>query len=218
MLNTMKRPLLLIAAILAGACAERGTAPPPTTTPTPPDPASVECSLELRSWRVIAQGRHLYLDCDCPEPFEFLNHRIEFTSASLRRDFDRAAASALLASDPAWMPSIARMTRHAHLAPLVAEPDDRLECAYTVPASIVARLQTDRLFAGAYRLLGPNSNSALRTVLQEAGIPLPEHVLASGGVLGAFPGIEKNPGPSVPPDQWDNAALPSGPTPVPAND
>jgi len=212
------RPILaiflsLLALLLAG-CAEQSQ-PSNQAAATSPDPAHTNCTLELRSWRVLAQGRHLYLDCDCPEPFAHLNQRIEFTSASLRLDFDRGAASEALAEDPGWSPPIARMTRGAHLAPMVAEPDDRLEQTYTVPASIVADLQADRLFAHTYRLLGPNSNSALRTVLQEAGIPVPTHVLASGGMLGAFPGIEKDPGDPLPPDAWSIGALPGGPTPTP---
>ena len=213
----MKRTLLLLAALLTTACADESQPSHSADAPTtPPDPTQTTCTVELRSWVVFAQGRHLYLDCDCPEPFERLSQRIEYTSAALRMDFDRGAASALIAADPAWSPPIARMSRGAHLVPIVAEPDDRLEQAYMVPASVVLRLQADRLFANTYRLLGPNSNSALRAVLQEAGVPIPPSVLSSGGVLGAFPGIEKDPGPPIPPDRWSIGALP-GPTPVPAD-
>lgn len=187
------------------------------TAPAPSRADTTYCTLQLRSWIVAAQGRHLYLDCDCPPPFDNLSGRVEFTAASLRTDYDRAAAAALLADNPGWAPRIARMSRNAHLAPpsFVTDPDDRLEQTYRVPASAVEILQKDRLFAAPYRLLGPNSNSSLRAVMEDAGIPIPARILSSGGILGEFPGIAQSPGPVLPPDQWANAALPHGPTPIP---
>ena len=215
------RPLLpalialpILAAIIFPLVATRAR-----PAPTPASPAdTTSCDLQLRSWIVAAQGRHLYLECDCPPPFDNLSGRVEFTSASLRSDYDPAAAAALIAADHAWTPRIARMSRDAHLGPppFITDPHDRLEQTYRVPASAVAILQEDRLFTLPYFLLGPNSNSAIRAVMEAAGIPLPQRVLASGGMLGDFPGIAQSPGPILPPDQWPAAALPGGPTPIPA--
>jgi len=171
------------------------------------------CTAELRSWVVAGWGRPLYLQCDCPAPNDHLSGRVEFTSASLRHDYTGPAghrAAIGLGDAP-----IARMSRGAHLRPLLGRPDDRLEARYRVSPATAARLQRDRLFQRPYRLLGPNSNSAMRIVLENVGLPLPDHVRGSGGTLGAFPGVWHDPGDEAPPETWDALGFPQGPTRTP---
>ncbi|TVQ76096.1 MAG: hypothetical protein EA380_09270, partial [Phycisphaeraceae bacterium] len=72
--------------LFIAACSEQSTQPARTHAPEPqaaviPD---IECTIELRSWIVAGRGRHLYLDCHCPEPYEHLNTRIEYTKITLR--------------------------------------------------------------------------------------------------------------------------------------
>ena len=109
-------------------------------------------------------------------------------------------------------PPIGRMTRGAPLRPILAEPRDRLEFTYRAPASVVERLQRDVVFTEPYRLLGPNSNSGLRWVMEEAGLRLPGRVVRSGGVLGEFPGIGMSPGEPIGAEAWAGVGLPGGPT------
>lgn len=165
---------------------------------------------ELRSWVVAARGRHLYLDLVCRPPFRNLSGRIEFTTAALRRDYvpPRSARSA----GPPLPPRVARMSRGAHLRPPpFSEPRDRLEYRYRVTLDQARELQRDRLFSAPYELLGPNSNAAMRAVLESAGLRLPRRVLDGAGVLGEFPGIDASVGPEIPPARWAEHGLPGGP-------
>jgi len=160
----------------------------------------VECTVELRSWVVAGRGRHLFLDCDCPDGYERLEDRIEYTTAALRRDFDAAR-------DADGLRHIARMTRGDVLGPVFGERDERLEAKWRVGVDVVECLQRDAVFALEYRLLGPNSNSGIRAIAEGCGLTLPDRVLAGGGMLGEFPGIELSPGPEVPPDLWASVGI-----------
>jgi hypothetical protein len=195
-MNTARAAMLALALSIAisPACTR-------VETPEPQKPAPVECDVELRSWVVAGRGRHLYLSCDCPDGFEHLEDRIEFTSIALRSDFDGA-----LATD--GLHRIARMTRGAHLGPVLGPPDDRLEATWRLDTETLACLQRDRAFTLEYRLLGPNSNSGIRAVAEACGLALPPHVLSGGGMLGQFPGIELSPGEEVPEDLWESVGIP----------
>lgn len=188
---------LALLAVLS-AC-EPAAAPLAASTALP-----VLCQVELRSWVVAGRGRHLYLTCDCPDGYEHLEDRIEFTSAALREDFEPSRATDGLFR-------IARMTPGRHLGPMLAPPDNRFEAAWTLPVSTIERLQRDRVFALEYRLLGPNSNSAMRAVLEDADIPLPDRIATSGGMLGEFPGMELSPGEELPPSLWPEAGIAKSP-------
>jgi len=63
-------------------------------------------------------------------------------------------------------------------------------------------LQRDRVFEFAYFLVGPNSNSAMRAACESCDVALPEAILAGGGVLGEFPGIDLDHGPEIPREEW----------------
>lgn len=170
------------------------------------------CEAELRSWIVAGRGRHLYLEIRCPPPHQRWSGRVEFTQVNLRRDYDlkRALAQA---------PRVGRMSRGMRLAsPLGGQPGDRLEYRYRLTAEQARALQRDRLWMSEYRLLGSNSNRAMRAVLEEAGLRLPSRVLQGGGVLGEFPGIGAALGDEVPPRQWPAFGLPSGPTMPPTGE
>jgi hypothetical protein len=197
----MKRAIACLAAsapiVLTFACTR-------VESPAPEQSAPVECDVELRSWVVAGRGRHLYLSCDCPDGYEQLEDRIEFTSIALRWDFDAA-----LATD--GLHRIARMTRGANLGPVLGAPDDRLEATWRLDTGTLACLQRDRAFALEYRLLGPNSNSGIRAVAEACGLALPPHVLSGGGMLGEFPGIELSPGDEVPEDLWESVGIPKNP-------
>jgi hypothetical protein len=206
----MKRVLLIPIVALLTACGrpvERGPAE---------SPEQIVCTVELRSWVVAAQGRHLYLQCDCPEPFDHLDGRVEYTKLSLRPDFRPGLSwddrSRVTLRDAAALP-IARMTPGTRLAPppFVEDPDDRLEFAYALPVETVEALQDDVIFSEPYKLLGPNSNSGIRAVMERAGVELPASVLGGGGMLGAFPGIDKPPGAPIDASAWADLGLPMGP-------
>jgi len=150
---------------------------------------------ELRSWVVAGWGRHLYLDITAPPPYEHLSGRVEFTTASLRLDYVQA-------QDATRIGRLARMTRGHHLAPIIAEPRDRLELRFTITPAQARCLQRDRVFAAPYVLLGTNSNAAMRRALESCGCSIPLRVAHSGGALGAFPGINIDPGPELPASRW----------------
>ncbi|MEO1130366.1 MAG: hypothetical protein AAFX05_11770 [Planctomycetota bacterium] len=165
--------------------------------------ADASCALELRSWVVAGRGRHLYLQCECPEPHAHLSGRIEFTRASQRVD-----------AQPTWpqpFDPIARMSPGVWLRPVLGSPRDRLEAQYRVGPAQAAALQQDRVFSRAYRLLGPNSNSAIREVMEQVGLMLPRRVVSSGSMLGVYPGVHMDPGEASPPASRDGASSTSGP-------
>ncbi len=207
-------PLALVTPILF-ACSE--DAPPAGSEAATPDalaaidveamyePPPVLCDCELSSWVVVGRGRHLHLDIDCPEEFDHLDGRIEFTSAALRFGFD----GALL--EPGVAPRLTRMTPGGRLYSPSSEPRPRSEATYEITARTAAWLQRDIAFSEPYILLGSNSNAAMRALLQSAGLEVPESVLNARGMLGEFPGIDQSPGSELTSDQWPGAGLPNGP-------
>lgn len=185
--------LMLLALVPLASC-ERA----PTAAPAP----IATCHAELRSWIVAGQGRHLYLQIEAPPPHEHLSGRVEFTSAILRRDY-------ALDRDPARMPRVARFRGPGHLGPppFAPEPDHRLEATYTISIDQARCLQQDRVFEEAYVLVGANSNAGLRRTMESCGVPLPPGVIRSGGILGAFPGIDVDPGAEVEPARWPSFGI-----------
>jgi len=188
----------VVSAVLAVACA------PPSSRIAPvalgPEGGDTPgqrpaCSCELRSWVVAGHGRHLLLDIDCPPPFEALTGVVEFANTAMREDFDWTR-------DPLGAPRIARMTPGVRIRSALGEAPERVEARWTLSPSVAACLQRDRVFAFAYFLVGPNSNSAMRAACESCDVHLPEAVLTSGGLLGEFPGVERSPGDELPRDQW----------------
>lgn len=151
-------------------------------------------SAELRSWVVAGWGRHLYLQVLPSGGTGVLAERVEFTSAALRDDYR--------SPDEPIAPRVARMTRGRALRPLTGVPDNRLEARYVITAAQARALQRDRLYARPYALLGPNSNSGLRRTMEDAGLSMPASAINAGGALGEFPGVELDPGPELPVEQW----------------
>lgn len=195
----MPRPLIPLLALLLTATLLAAAYPRPA-----------RCKCQLRSWIVAAQGRHLFLQIDCPKPYNHLNGRVEFTEARLRSDYR-------LPSDPARRNRLAKLDRPGILRPppFITDPKERLESFFTISPEEAICLQRDRLFYAQYELLGPNSNSALRAAANECGCGIPAAVTESAGLFGDFPGIERQPGPEVPPEHYPLYGLPEGPQPVP---
>lgn len=201
--------LLRSALVTAGAssaliygCARHGT--------VDPENEPVVCEAELRSWVVALRGRHMYLEIGCPIGYEHLNGRVEYTIASMRGDYERGA-------DPAGGAKVARMTRGSWIFPPAGapEPDHRLEARYEITVEQAICLQEDVMFREAYVLVGANSSSGLRAVMEGCGLELPAHVVASGGLFGAFPGVNASVGERMPAERWRMNGLPGGPVPVP---
>ncbi|HBS29284.1 MAG TPA: hypothetical protein DEB06_07495 [Phycisphaerales bacterium] len=156
---------------------------------------------ELRSWVVAGRGRHLFLQIDAPSPHDALDGRVEFTSLALRRGY-RAR------DDSTGMPRVGRMTPGEVLRPVLGRaPDNRLEAVYTLSLGQAECLTRDRVFSAPYVLLGANSNAALRRTMESCGVGVPARVLRGAGPLGEFPGIDQDPGPEVPSDQWPALGL-----------
>lgn len=198
---------------LCNACTQE-----PTNAPVPAEPSA---TVELRSWRVAGQGRHLYLQIDAPTPFEHLRGRVEFTKISLRRDYTaprsqrRRGVGATLLGPRFDAANLGRMSRGDHLLPVMpGDPADRLESDYTVTIDTARLLQQDLVFTAAYRLLGPNSNTGLRAAMERAGLELPARITDAGGPLGTFPGINADPGRPLDPALWSAVGLPRGPSTV----
>lgn len=171
-------------------------------TAEPEGERGVMCTAELRSWIVAGRGRHMYLQIAAPEPFGELSGRIEFTSLALRKDYNPWA-------DTSRQPRIGRMTPGRTLGPLAfgPSPDNRLEARYAISIAQARALQRDRVFTEVYALLGANSSSGLRRTMEDAGLTLPGHVLRAGGALGEFPGVEFDPGPEIPSEDWGALGL-----------
>lgn len=182
-----------------------GRAPTPAQAGAP----AADCACEVRSWVVAGRGRHMFARIDCPTEHDELDTVVEFTTAAMRRDF---VAPPDLATNP---PRLARMNRGVRVRPAFAEPDNRLEATYRVTADQARRLERDRVFDAPYVLVGRNSNSALRSALEDIGLTLPRRVLDGGGLLGEFPGVDLSPGPEIPPRRWAEVGLPRGPEPTP---
>ncbi len=238
----MRSLLLLACSLLLTACDRQQpsiTAQPPQHENIQSIASGVECEVQLRSWVVLGRGRHLYLDCLCPEPYDHLNTRIEYTKITLRTDHDSSTTSYLDdlqeaqtppntgASDssentlnPAEKPqntpsaiagNIARMTPGRRLYPVIANERDRLEMTYKLPLATVEFLQRDRIFTNDYALLGPNSNSGIRKVMLEADLHIPARILAAEGALAEYPGISMDPGDDLPHHLWGDLGILSGP-------
>ena len=176
-----------------------------TPAPEPQLPPEPTCDCELRSWVVLASGRHLYVDIECPEPWDHLSGRVEFTSAMLRRGYDADA-------DTADLPRLTRMTPGVHLRPpMGVEPRDELEWEFSIPVSDAWRLQQDIAFDTPYQLIGTNSNSALRHALKSIGVELPPTILAQHTALSRFPGLRLDPGAVLPPEAWSDTGFGDGP-------
>lgn len=158
--------------------------------------ARVVCRGELRSWVVLGQGRHLYLQIECPPPLQALSGRVEFTSVMLRSDYRYTR-------DDSGRPRVGLMRGGIIRPPaFAAPPDNRLEAAYELTPEQVRCLRRDRVFEKAYVLVGANSNAAMRRVAQSCGVALPPWVLAGGGVLGEFPGIDADVGEEIAEEEW----------------
>ena len=186
--------LALLLASIAAAIALR----PARSSPTVP--------AELRSWVVAGWGRHLYLQILPPASLaeaSDLAGRVEFTSATLRRDYSPP-------TDPRSAARITRMTRGVALTPIMGAADNRLEAHYDLTLEQARSLQRDRVFSRTYSLLGPNSNSGMARALRDAGLALPDRVAAGSGMLGEFPGIEMDPGEDVPPSGWLSLGIKAG--------
>jgi hypothetical protein len=175
-------------------------------------PAEVPQTLalvEIRSWVVAGQGRHMYALITPPPGRDDLATIVEYTGAFARKGYsppkDRARAD-----------RIVKVARGDRVYPFLDIPmDNRLEAVYWLPVETVEELQRDRAFTSRYFILGPNSSSGLRAAFESSGVPLPPHVLASGGALGEFPGVEFPPGAELPPDQWSEFGFRIGPERAP---
>ncbi len=202
-----------VAATLAALATTPATPPAQTAAPEPqpelqPEPAT--CTVELRSWIVMGRGRHLFIDIDCPAPFNHLDGRVEYTTATFRQDYDPAL-------DTTAAPRLTRYDRDRRLFPPFAAPDNRLEAEYSVTTDQAHCLQLDRTFTTPYQLVGSNSNAGLRATLEDCGLQLPESLTTNeaGLPFADFPGINTPAGEQLPPEQWPDAGLPAGPTPIP---
>ncbi len=202
--------------LTAAGCSE--PAPPPSqqaaeeaTAPAPPP--EVWCDCTLSSWVVAFRGRHLHLDIDCPEEYDHLDGRVEFTSASLRRDYDPAHPAAT----PGLIPQLVRMTPGGQLTSYIDDPKPRQEASYRVPLATAAWFQRDVAFDTAYVLTGANSNAAMRAMLERADLEIPPHVLNGSGAFGAFPGIDFDAGSERDLAEWPAIGLPAGPRPLPVD-
>jgi len=158
---------------------------------------SVMCRGELRSWVVAGRGRHLFLDVECPEPYEYLSGRIEFGGASLREDY-RAPV------DRAFGDRVCRMTRGTRLAPPagIGYVDNRLEAVFELTVEQVACLQRDRMWSSRYVLVGANSNSAMLATLGDCDCDAPAQVVSGAGLFGEFPGVDADLGDEVEAGKW----------------
>ncbi|TVQ77403.1 MAG: hypothetical protein EA380_07395, partial [Phycisphaeraceae bacterium] len=154
------------------------------------------------------------------EPYEHLNTRIEYTKITLRTDHRQPATSYRALIDDAENPqnthraeagNIARMTPGRRLWPIIQNERDRLEATYRIPLTTAKSLQRDRVFTVEYALLGPNSNSGIRKVMQEHDLRLPPRILAAEGAFAEYPGITMDPGDDLDPADWHAVGLTKGP-------
>lgn len=184
--------LVIIAALCAWVAARAGLA----TGVRPPPREPTVCRAELRSWVVLGRGRHLYLEIACPGSERELNGRIEFTTVMMRTDYRYTR-------DATGRPRVGRM-RGGRIGPpsIAGPPDNRLEAVYQLTMDQARCLQRDRVFEAEYVLVGANSNAAMRRVMTDCGLALPERVRAGGGLMGEFPGIDFDVGAEIAPAEW----------------
>lgn len=187
--------------------------------------------VELRSWVVFGQGRHLYALVyppthprslaaaaprsqaparDVPPTADELVGvaRVEYWKTDLRDGYTPPA-------DAARAERIAKVQAGVVVRPLLAAPDNRLEAVYLVTPEQALELTRDRVFAERYFLLGPNSTSGLRAAFRAAGLEFPARVLAGRGALGEFPGVDLPAGAEIAPGRWAEFGLPRGPEEAP---
>lgn len=189
--------------------------------------AEIIC-VELRSWVVFGQGRHLYALVYPPGHPRWHAVRAAASAQAPERDVPPTAAELVGVArveywktdlrdgyspptDAAKAERIAKVQDGVVVRPMLAPPDNRLEAAYTVTARQARELTRDRVFTERYLLLGPNSTSGLRAAFRAAGLEFPPRVLAGRGVLGEFPGVDLSPGSEIPAEAWSMFGLPSGP-------
>jgi hypothetical protein len=178
------------------------------STPTEPAPLAL---VEIRSWVVAGQGRHMYALITPPPGRDDLATIVEYTGAFARKGYappgDRALAD-----------RIVKVARGDRVYPFLDIPmDNRLEAVYWLPVETAAELQRDRAFTKRYFILGPNSSSGLRAAFESSGVPLPAWLRASGGAWGEFPGVELSPGEELAPDRWAEHGFRIGPEASPAD-
>lgn len=196
--------LVLLPALLVGAAASSRFA-----SPAPGEADQPLALVEVRSWIVAGQGRHMYARITAPPGHEALSTVVEYTGAFARRGY-------LPPADPALRDRIVKVARGDRVGPFLAIPmDHRLEAVYWIPLDRARELQRDRAFTGRYFLLGPNSSSGLRAAFESAGLCLPAAVRASGGALGEFPGVELSPGGELAPERWADFGFRVGPEAAP---
>ncbi len=176
-----------------------------------------DVTVELRSWVVAGRGRHMFAQVLLPGmtpeqvapsaearwPSE-LPLVAEYWSTALRDDY-RAP------EDFNRIERIARMPLGHRVRPMGGEPDNRLEATYRVTMKQARDLMRDRVFSNRYFLLGPNSSSGLRAAMEAAGLKLPAQVLAGGGIMGEFPGVDFSPGREIPRSRWGDFGLGAAP-------
>lgn len=209
----------MLLAILASCDAVRDPSQPPTN-PTA-DAANLPlCTCHLKSWIVIGEARHLFIEIETPPEYAHLAGRVEFTNTTLRADYlhpeDR----------PRWRRSaaalapglIGKMSRGHHLGPILRPPDgdigERTEATWPITPAQALILQRDRVWNASYILLGPNSNTAARAALESIDLELPESLIAEARE-GRFPGLLMSLDEALPSEDWARHGLPRGPEPDP---
>lgn len=188
--------LLSLTIVACDAQAPSGTAEQETAA----SPEPVLCRAELRSFIVAGKGRHLYLLIDCPPGFDEYDGRVEYTTAAMRRDYtppeDRSGAA-----------RVAKMSAGHPLYPIIENAQDRFEAEFEITLEQAICLQQDRVFTKRYALLGENSSSGLRRTLELCDCEMPSRIVASGGIFGEFPGIDRDPGPVLDRDRWPDYGI-----------
>lgn len=207
----------MLLTILASCDAAHDPAkPPPDRTA---DAANLPlCTCHLKSWIVIGEARHLFIEIETPPEYAHLAGRVEFTNITLRADYHHPE------DYPQWRRSAAalapglvgKMSRGHHLGPILRPPDgdigERTEATWPITPAQAAILQRDRVWQTPYVLLGPNSNTAARAALESIDLELPESLIAEARE-GRFPGLLMSLDEDLPREVWARHGLPNGPEP-----
>ncbi len=216
----LSRRTALVLPLLLALVGPSGCEPAPETANEeqiveviPPEP--IICRAKLRSFIVAGKGRHLYLLIDCPDEYDQYDGRVEYTTASMRSDY-------VAPNDRTGAARVAKMSAGRPLYPIIENADDRMEAEFEITLDQAICLQQDRVFSERYVLLGTNSSSGLRFTLEDCGCELPSRIVNSGGMLGDFPGIDKDPGRVLDRSLWpafgiegEEEILPPGDQPTP---
>lgn len=165
-----------------------------------PAPEPILCRVEVRSFIVMGRGRHLYLLIDCPEGYDQYDGRVEYTTAAYRADYSAP-------TDRSGAARVAKMSAGRPLFPIIENAQDRLETEFEVTLEQAICLQQDRVFSERYALLGTNSSSGLRRAMELCDCALPDRIIGSGGMLGDFPGIDKDPGRVLNRELWPSFGI-----------